>query len=593
MVNFALRDHNWGTIPFEIQAERVQTNPSSFDITYQARFSQTGVDFTFVCRIAGRDDGEIVFQIEGQSSSEFLTNRAGFTVLHPLRECVGKPLTIFHADGTKEARAFPELISPHQPAKEVTGFRWPLSNGAEAEIHFAGEVFEMEDQRNWTDASFKTYCTPLSRPFPIQMKKGDRVRQEIRLKLHGVVENQLRTERDSIRISGKGFWLSFPEVGVACSSGKRGFSSEELTRLKALKLSHYRVDVNGTEADWLEQWQAKAQEASQLGIPMELALHLESAEDSLETFLDALAPHASRIASITVFVRGEKVTPAETVATHIRNLRRAFPRARIGGGTDAFFAELNRDRVETSSLDYVNFSLNPQVHASDVLSIIETLEAQPATVETAASFAGGREVHVSPVTLKMRWNPNATGPEPERPPEALPADVDLRQMSLFAAVWTLGCIKQLAESGVRLMTLFETLGEKGLMHLEEPAYPERFPAPAGSLFPVYFVLRELAGAESIQPVQSTVPLAADGLWIHKQRDVLLLANYTACRQQIELPEMFHRGALRVLDVEGAEQWSRSPGDYFQTTRDFVGDSLELDAYAMAVLESDRDEPPAR
>jgi len=97
---------------------------------------------------------------------------------------------------------------------------------------------------------------------------------------------------------------------------------------------------------------------------MELALHLESAEDSLETFLDALAPHASRIASITVFVRGEKVTPAETVATHIRNLRRAFPRARIGGGTDAFFAELNRDRVETSSLDYVNFSLNPQVHAS-------------------------------------------------------------------------------------------------------------------------------------------------------------------------------------------------------------------------------------
>ena len=29
-----------------------------------------------------------------------------------------------------------------------------------------GDVFEMEDQRNWTDASFKTYCTPLRQPFP-------------------------------------------------------------------------------------------------------------------------------------------------------------------------------------------------------------------------------------------------------------------------------------------------------------------------------------------------------------------------------------------------------------------------------------------
>ena len=33
--------------------------------------------------------------------------------------------------------------------------------GGEIVIRFEGDLFEMEDQRNWTDASYKTYSTPL------------------------------------------------------------------------------------------------------------------------------------------------------------------------------------------------------------------------------------------------------------------------------------------------------------------------------------------------------------------------------------------------------------------------------------------------
>ena len=35
----------------------------------------------------------------------------------------------------------------------------------------------MEDQRNWTDASFKTYSTPLSEPIPVTVKAGTRISQ--------------------------------------------------------------------------------------------------------------------------------------------------------------------------------------------------------------------------------------------------------------------------------------------------------------------------------------------------------------------------------------------------------------------------------
>ena len=44
-----------------------------------------------------------------------------------------------------------------------------LREDAGLRFAFEGELFELEDQRNWTDASFKTYPTPvaLSDPRPM------------------------------------------------------------------------------------------------------------------------------------------------------------------------------------------------------------------------------------------------------------------------------------------------------------------------------------------------------------------------------------------------------------------------------------------
>lgn len=41
----------------------------------------------------------------------------------------------------------------------------------------------MEDQRNWTDASYKTYPTPLDNPFPINVDVGQEFNQKILLNL--------------------------------------------------------------------------------------------------------------------------------------------------------------------------------------------------------------------------------------------------------------------------------------------------------------------------------------------------------------------------------------------------------------------------
>ena len=53
----------------------------------------------------------------------------------------------------------------------------------EAHLYFEGDVFETEDQRNWTDASYKTYSTPLDQPYPAKVTKGTALFQRIEFSL--------------------------------------------------------------------------------------------------------------------------------------------------------------------------------------------------------------------------------------------------------------------------------------------------------------------------------------------------------------------------------------------------------------------------
>src|SRR5215210_1152295 len=50
-----------------------------------------------------------------------------------------------------------------------------------------GDVFEMEDQRNWMDASYKTYVRPLALPWPYTIPKGERSSQSVTLTLRGAL----------------------------------------------------------------------------------------------------------------------------------------------------------------------------------------------------------------------------------------------------------------------------------------------------------------------------------------------------------------------------------------------------------------------
>jgi hypothetical protein len=218
-------------------------------------------------------------------------------------------------------------------------------------------------------------------------------------------------------------------------------------------------------------------------------------------------------------------------------------------------------------LDGVCYSINPQVHAFDNASLVETLETQAVIVESARRFTGGLPLAVTPVTLRPRFNPSATGPEPPPAPGGLPSQVDARQMSLLAAGWTVGSLKYLAESGVESVTYFETSGWRGLMEREDGS-PEPFPSVPGSVFPLYHVFADLgeclggepSGLIRVLPAVSSDPLRVEGLALAVGDMVcVLVANLTAEVQPVTVTGLAGKVHLRRLDEHTAMQAMSAPG----------------------------------
>ncbi|MEM6530221.1 MAG: hypothetical protein AAF653_18115, partial [Chloroflexota bacterium] len=322
------------------------------------------------------------------------------------------------------------------------------------------------------------------------------------------------------------------------------------------------------------------EQAAQLETQLLLAVHLtDGAAIQLEALAQQLEQIDVPVCGIAIFRDGEKSTGSEWVNLAAEKLT-GFE---VGAGTDAFFTELNRGRPAEDDRDFLIFSTNPQVHAFEVVDLVETLTAHAPLIETAQTFNHGKPIIVSPVTLKMRFNPNATGPEPDTPAGELPPQVDVRQMSLFGAGWTLGALKYLSEPVVPRITFYETTGWRGVIETEHAAHVhgDIFPTRAGIAFPMYHVfadVAEFAGGELVK-IASSDPLTVDGLMLEKDgRRRVMLANYTDKTQQIRIPGLDGDLVVKSLDEWCAEAAMTDP----ETYRKSAGDHMHSDEDDIAI-----------
>ena len=186
-VMVAVRDREWKTIPAQLSNETIVVEEDSFRIEFDARHTSSEVDFAWHGCIEGDAHETIRFHMSGAPLRPFWRNRIGWCVLHPIAECAGRSCDVEHTDGARERLQFPEWIAPHQPFLNVRALTHEVTPGVFARVCVDGDEFETEDQRNWGDASFKTYSTRLALPFPVLVSPGDQVRQSVELTVSGPV----------------------------------------------------------------------------------------------------------------------------------------------------------------------------------------------------------------------------------------------------------------------------------------------------------------------------------------------------------------------------------------------------------------------
>jgi hypothetical protein len=598
----AVRDHNWGTVLPVFANVQINEQTDSFHIQYDVENRQDDIHFVWHGDISGEADGTIRFAMRGEALTTFRRNRVGFCILHPLT-CAGAKARVEHVDGSVEEATFPTLIAPQYiidgiikpvfPFNEMRALSHEVMPGVWAELRMEGDIFELEDQRNWLDASYKTYCTPLRLPFPVEVPRGAVIEQVLTLRISGVQSAAAVVTDETVRVVLPEDARRLPLIGIKSASHDQPLTDSQIDRLKALHLAHLRITVAMTTAGYAQRLHRADAEATALGVPLEIAVRLshDHAESDSQAFARLLSELKARVARLIVLREGEQTTAAETV----RLLRQYVSNVTIVGGADANFCELNRERTVlpelASVVDALTFSANPQVHAFDNASIVETLTTIPAAVETARTIGSGKPVLISPITFKMRSNPYATGAARQTPAGQLPSQVDVRQMSLFGAAWTLGCIAALISSGVQSATFYETTCWLGVMDNSagSPSVTPQFYSVPDMTFPLYHVLAdvgECAGADG-RVLQVSDPLRATGIVLMKDgRLRILLANLTAQSQTIALPMPLAASRLRLLDETTFEQAARHPSHYRAQSVALSENttSLTLRPYAVACID---------
>jgi len=550
MIYAAVRDKDWLTIIPVISDEDFDIKSNSFHIRFICKYVSGDIDFTAQIEITGNQDNSITLCMEGKANKVFQRNRIGFCVLHPIESCAGKSCLITHTNGIAEESAFPDLIQPHHPFTDIRSMSWPVSGGRCC-LNFEGDIFETEDQRNWTDASFKTYSTPLSLPYPVKVTVGTIISQRIEFRVESL-HADISSEEESVNITlYHGKFLKLPMIGIARTTRSKPLTDTELRILRSLRFDHYRINVHLFEDGWQVAAGQAIAEAAGLAAKVEFALFFDiNFEVQIRVFIEWFSLKRPLTYCILIFHRSYPATPGEIVDKVIPVIRKEAPWIKIGIGTNANFAELNRNRPASHEADLECFSIQPQEHAFDKQTLVENLKAQEYVVKSAIRFSEGHGIWISPVNIRRRFNANKTFIEEPFSVRESTLQADARIMSLFGACWTAISLKYLCENEIAGVTFYETVGENGIMQGENNSrWPLEFPSYRGMIFPVYFIFKYLQKYRSLRVIRSSSsrPLVTDSFSLTDGKQVrIILTNFTSRPHNVKITGC--KGLLRIKNL---------------------------------------------
>ena len=224
MISFLVRDKNWNNYKPKILNTNFLNNEENIIFTFDLEYGNieklnTKNEIFF-------NNDSIVIKSNGKFKTDFWTNRIGYNLLIPLKYHVGTNLKVRKVNDITQESNFPDLISPGQPFFKFNKLSYNIKDELLINIDFKGINFEMEDQRNWGDASFKIYSGSLFDPFPYKETKNSPFFQEIN--------------------------ISFTERQIQSYN-----NSKEINEIKLIEDNEYKIPDIGVKINNLNEWDKK------------------------------------------------------------------------------------------------------------------------------------------------------------------------------------------------------------------------------------------------------------------------------------------------------------------------------------------------
>jgi len=564
-VSYLVRDRDWGTYSPRIEDLWVEQGNGAFSVRYVAHCKGPEDSRLAISVHIAATEHELIFEASALSPTGFETNRCGFCILHPIVGIAGSPAKVEHVDGSVNETRFPDQIDPWQPFKEMRAITHQVLPGVSAECRMEGDTFEMEDQRNWSDASYKTYVRPLALPWPYQIAANEPVRQRIVLSIRDTRSGQTTaagSAAGAIRLEPGEHSGTMPAIGliVTPDEAKAVLAARDLLSEIAPQELLFHFDPNaghGTEA--LQDFAAiaalhRGQSTLEIALPCKQSPASETAEIAEQMLAAGFRPDAIMISpsvdrqSTPPGSKWPECPPLEEIyaAAH-----EAFAGIRIGGGMLSYFTELNRKRVPADRLGFISHCTNPIVHAADDLSVMQTLEALPFITGSVRSIYGDKPYRIGPSTIPMRQNPYGSRTMDNPSGGRIPmANRDPRHNGRFAEAFALGYAIRVLDTNIECLTLAALTGPFGLIAGKAEPTEEGGNRP---LFNVVKLLCGLAGS-SWKSCVSSRPSELLAFISRQSSDATLhIVNLTAEERSVDIAALgsASRGGSVTLDAFGA------------------------------------------
>jgi hypothetical protein len=474
----AIRPWDWSTLVPDEHTKDVRITNGECVITITDSFAGAMLAQT-VITLSASNTFSVAYELNGLA--EYSVNRWGICFCLHSGDWMGS--TVNSSGNTYKLL---QDISPQRVIDGVTQGLFPAAN----EMHFVapdqrfikatstGKVLEAEDQRNWTDNTYKIYSGSLSEPRPFVTSAGSIWKQSIKFEVgapSGAATDPAKIVVREIE--------ALPSIGLQFNTEPL-LSPDDLEKaLVLLDIDHLRINEESITAQ-------KIATTSSSGLILEAALLSSNGGAALQTEVTKLSQRVPAGSRILIQREGREIVEEVDLPKN-ESLSSYIP------GSDAYLVDLHRNKYEFGSS--VSYSIVPTVHSADTETIFKTLYTQRESIEFAQKYLAP-QVFISPITFSTRGNPETGHSRDQRINFANP-DAASRIRTIEGAAWTLGSIFALASAGAFSGSWHELFGESGVIYSQNGAT---------KFSPTFHALSALGAHHSHQ---ITIATSLDNSWV--------------------------------------------------------------------------------